>query len=158
MKTIRSFFCFCVILSVFSGCRQEEQKPVKPEDVLKQYVYCIDKNEFEKARGLSTPAGQQWLSELEAIISNEQTDSTVLNTKFLSLSCEGPGDTLLCSCVLEDQYERYTAQYRLVRIGEQWLVDAPEEEIIIENDIIESVPDSLLEEYLQDEIGKDIQE
>ncbi len=149
--TILSLFLLPVLI-ILIGCKREEPKPETPEEVLRHYQSYIDKNKFEEARALSTSAGQQWLSELEAIISNEQVDSTVLETKFLSLSCAGPGDTLTCSCVLEDQYERYTAEYRLVRIQGQWLVDAPEEDIIIDNDIIESVPDSLLKEYLEEEI------
>ena len=155
MKMIRTLFCLVAVLAALVGCKQEESKPETPEEVLKQYQANIDKNKFEEARTLSTPAGQQWLSELEAIISNEQVDSTVLDTRFLSLACEGAGDTLTCSCVLGDQYERYTAVYRLVRQEGQWLVDAPEEDIIIENDIIESIPDSLLEEYLDEEIRQD---
>ena len=151
MKMIRTLFCLLAVLAALAGCKQEESKPETPEEVLKQYQANIDKNKFEEARALSTPAGQQWLSELEAIISNEQSDSTELDTRFLSLSCEGQGDTLVCACVLKDQYERYTADYRLVRLEGKWLVDAPEEEIIIENDLIESVPDSLLEEYLMEE-------
>ncbi len=151
MKITPSLFHIIPILFALTSCKQGEPEPQKPEEVLKQYQAYIDKNLFEEARGLSTPAGQQWLAELEAIISNEQTDSTVLDTRFLSLSCEGAGDTLKCSCVLEDQYERYTADYRLVRLDGQWRVDAPEEDIIIENDILESVPDSLLEEYLEEE-------
>lgn len=151
MNVIRTILCFTALLAVLPGCKQEETKPDAPEEVLKQYQAYIDKNKFGEARELSTPAGQQWLSELEAIISNEQSDSTELDTRFLSLSCEGKGDTLVCACVLKDQYERYTADYRLVRLEGKWLVDAPEEEIIIENDLIESVPDSLLEEYLMEE-------
>ena len=138
------------LIVLTAGCKREEPKPETPEEVLKQYQAYIDKNKFEEARTLSTPAGRQWLSELEAIISNEKADSTVLDTRFLSLSCEGPGDTVQCACVMEDQYEKYTAEYRLVRLESQWLVDAPEEEIIIENDILESIPDSLLEEYLEE--------
>ena len=138
------------LLILIAGCKREEPKPETPEEVLKQYQAYIDKNKFEEARTLSTPAGRQWLSELEAIISNEKADSTVLDTRFLSLACEGPGDTVQCACVMEDQYEKYTAEYRLVRLESQWLVDAPEEEIIIENDILESIPDSLLEEYLEE--------
>jgi len=150
--TIPSLFLLAALI-ILMGCKREEPKPETPEDVLRHYQSYIDKNKFEEARALSTPAGQQWLSELEAIISNEQqVDSTVLETKFLSLSCRGPGDTLTCFCALEDQYERYTAEYRLVRLQGQWLVDAPNEDIIIENDIIESVPDSLLKEYLEEEI------
>lgn len=155
MKINKILFYLAAVLAALVACKQEESKPETPEEVLKQYQSNIDQNKFGEARALSTPAGRQWLTELEAIISNEQVDSTVLDTRFLSLSCEGAGDTLICSCVLEDQYEQYTAVYRLVSLEGQWLVDAPEEDIIIENDLIESIPDSLLEEYLDEEIRQD---
>lgn len=151
MNTSIPILCLIAAVATFAGCKQERSKPEKPEDVLRQYQAYIDKNKFEEARALSTPKGRDWLAELEKIIKNEQTDSTLLDTKFLSLFCKGPGDTLICNCVLEDQYERYTTDYKLIRIDGQWLVDAPEEDIIIENDVIESIPDSLLEEYIEEE-------
>ena len=40
---------------------------------------------------------------------------------------------------MEDQYEKYTAEYRLVKVEGKWLVDAPEDDMIIENDIIEAM-------------------
>ncbi len=151
MNTSIPILCLIAAVATLAGCKQERSKPEKPEDVLRQYQAYIDKNKFEEARALSTPKGRDWLAELEKIIKNEQTDSTLLDTKFLSLFCKGPGDTLVCNCVLEDQYERYTTDYKLIRIDGQWLVDAPEEDIIIENDVIESIPDSLLEEYIEEE-------
>ncbi|MCB0552573.1 MAG: hypothetical protein KDD02_03395 [Phaeodactylibacter sp.] len=144
-------FFFITLLSVaLGGCKNEPAPPVMPEDVLKQYQGYIDKNDFVAARKLSTPAGQQWLVELAKIIASEQADSTMLDTRFLSLHCEGQSDTLLCSCVLQDQYEKYPAEYRLIRMDGQWLVDAPQEEIIIENDVIESIPDSLLQQMMDE--------
>ncbi|MCB0569973.1 MAG: hypothetical protein KDC66_09435 [Phaeodactylibacter sp.] len=145
------FFLF--ILSVaLAACKNEPARPETPEDVLKQYQAHIDDNDFEAASKLSTPAGQKWLNELAKIIASEQADSTVLNTRFLSLHCEGEGDTLLCNCVLQDQYEKYPAEYRLIRIKGAWLVDAPQDEIIIENDVIEAIPDSMLEQMMEKEV------
>ena len=77
------------------------------------------------------------------------------NSEMYPFEDEGPGDTLMCDCVLQDQYEKYPAEYRLIRMDNRWLVDAPQEEIIIENDIIESIPDSLLQEMMDDELKEE---
>ncbi|HMQ47040.1 MAG TPA: hypothetical protein PKA00_06325 [Saprospiraceae bacterium] len=138
-------------LICLNACKNESKKDQTPEEVLQEYQGYIDRNEFDAAKQLSTPAGQNWLSELAEIISMEQPDSTILNTEFLTMNCTGEGDTLICACQMRDQYEQYPAEYILVRINERWLVDAPREEIIIEDDIIEAIPDSLLEKMMEQE-------
>jgi hypothetical protein len=147
-KSLFSLICiFCLV-----ACQSEPKQPETPEEVLRQYQHYIDNNQFEEAKTLSTDSGKEWLTELASIIADEQPDSTLLVTKFISLNCEEEGDVLICVCVLEDQYEKYPAEYRLLKIDDQWLVDAPEEEIIIENDIIEALPDSLLDKIMEEDI------
>lgn len=138
-------------LLCFTACKNESKKSQTPEEVLQEYQGYIDRNEFEAAKELSTPAGQNWLTELAEIIAMEQPDSTLLNTEFLAMNCSGQGDTLICACQMRDQYEEYPAEYILVKMNDRWLVDAPQDEIIIEDDIIESIPDSLLEEMIEQE-------
>lgn len=147
-------FISTIFLLFIFACQQTAQQAKTPEEVLMQYQKYIDNNQFEEAKKLSTAAGKEWLSELASIIEDEQPDSTLMNTQFLSINCQEEGDILVCDCVLEDQYEKYTATYRLVKEEEQWLIDAPEEEIIIENDIIEALPDSLLEEIMEEQIAE----
>jgi len=140
-----------IIAALLWSCGSEGSPPPRePEAVLKQYQGFVDKNLLEKAKMLSTPAGQDWLDELKAIVEEEQPDSTLFHTEFLSVNCLGEGDTLRCQCVLEDQYERYTSDYHLVKLNGQWLVDAPQEEIQIDNDILEQLPDSLVREMMQE--------
>lgn len=134
-------------LLFFAAC-QSEPPPRSPEEVLKDYQALVDQNQLEAAKDLSTPAGQQWLDELAGIIEDELPDSTLFHTEFLSIACTGDGDTLLCQCVLQDQYERYNSTYIMVRTDGQWRVDAPRDEIQIDDDILENLPDSLLEEMM----------
>jgi len=137
------------------ACQSDPKQPETPEEVLRQYQQYIDNNQFEAAKSLSTAKGQEWLTELASIIEDEQPDSTILTTRFLSINCGVPNEeVLICECVLEDEYEKYTAEYRLVKSGKGWLVDAPQEDIIIQNDIIEAMPDSLIEEIMEEEIPK----
>jgi hypothetical protein len=140
-----------IITTLLWSCGGEEPMlPQTPEKVLKQYQEYVDKNRLEKAKSLSTPAGQTWLDELKAIIEEEKPDSTLFHTEFISVNCTGERDTILCQCVLEDQYERYTSDYHLVKLNGQWLVDAPQEEIQIDNDILEHLPDSLVQQMMQE--------
>ena len=140
-----------IITVLLWSCGSEESMPPRaPEEILKEYQGYVDKNRLEKAKVLSTPAGQAWLDELKAIVEEEQPDSTLFHTEFLSVSCAGQGDTMLCQCVLEDQYERYTSDYHLVKLNGQWRVDAPQDEIQIDNDLIEHLPDSLVQEIMQE--------
>lgn len=150
MKQIAKYSAAALLLALaWMGCKQET---VSPEEVLRQYQAHIDKNEFEAAAKLSTPANQLWLDELAKIIAGEKEEDSVLNTKFLNINSEGSGDTLQFNCMLQDQFEVYSAAYRLVRIKGQWLVDAPQEDAFIEHDFIDNIPDSLLEEMLEDEV------
>lgn len=141
------------VLLLLAACQSDppaEQR--SPEEVLKAYQGLVDKNKLEEAKALSTEAGKEWLDELAEIIASEQPDSTIFHTAFLSTNCEGKGDTLICQCVLEDQYERYTSDYILIRSADgQWLVDAPPEDLQIDDDLLENVPDSVIEEMLEED-------
>jgi hypothetical protein len=142
---------YLLVIFFMISCQPDSNQPETPEEVLKLYQQYIDNNQFEEAKTLSTEAGKEWLSELAAIIVDEQPDSTILTTRFLSVNCTEKERMLICECELEDQYEKYTAEFRLVKVEGRWMVDAPEEDIIIENDIIEAMPDSLLDAILEGE-------
>lgn len=142
-------FLFFLLLCSWA-CQSDPPPPQSPQDILKAYQKHIDNNEFEAARQLSTEAGKVWLTDLETIIAGEAPDSTLLTTQFLSIDCEEEGAFLICECTLKDQYEEYTAVYRLVKSEDTWLVDAPQDDIIIEDDVLEGLPDSMLEQILEE--------
>ncbi len=144
---------------LFQACSAKEEgssstPPSSPEEVLKAYQALVDQNKFEQAKRLSTAANQDWLTELGSILEGEQPDSTLFQTEFLAIHCEGLGDTLRCNCVLEDQYEKYTSDYYLVKANGQWLVDAPKDDVQIEGDILENLPDTLLQELMEEAPGQ----
>jgi hypothetical protein len=143
MKQLLKFSAMASLLLALAGACQA---PVaSPEEVLRQYQAHIDQNEFEAAAKLSTPANQAWLSDLAAIISaEEQEGESVLYTKFINIATNGSGDTLLLDCTLQDQYEIYSAVFRLVRLNGQWRVDMPQDEVYIDFDLIDEIPDTLL--------------
>jgi len=109
------------------GCQPDPAADrASPEEVLRAYQDFIDKNQFVQAELLSTPAEQKRLEEMAVMLRSMPEDSTLLETRFLNIDCRVEGDTARCRCRVEDQYERYEQQYRLVRIDGRWLVDVPE--------------------------------
>ena len=127
-----------------------ESEPTPPAEVVKQFQGHIDKNEFAEAKALSTPRGQQRLDDLEAIIAGELADSSIFNTTFLEIDRRINGDTARCLCLVEDSYERYETDYKLVKMDGKWRVDVPEEESVDEEEFIEMLDslnyDSLFQE------------
>jgi len=134
---MKRFLLLCLPLLVLLSCRREPELPNTPEEVLRLYQSHYDKNEFEEAKELSTPAERQRLDDLKAIIESEPADSTIFTTTFLSINCQVLQDTATCICEVKDIEEPYTTEYKLVRMDGQWLVDAPEEEVEIEEDFME---------------------
>lgn len=137
---------FIVVLGAL-GCQKDTEpvSPASPEEVLRTYQGLYDRNQFEAAMAYSTPAEQERLAELAVIIRQEMVDSTVLKTTFEALTCQVNGDTALCDCLLQDQYERYQARFQLVRNTQgKWLVDAPHQEELRIDEELDRIMDSLL--------------
>lgn len=144
---IRASKYFIILLLFLAGCQEERAFPETAEDTLRQYQSYIDNNDFVNARLLSTPKEQARLVELEKIINEEvvvsQSESSLLHTIFHSIKCEKKEMYTECICELEDEYERYKQLFRLVQKDKYWLVDAPDEEIIINDEVLLNVIDSL---------------
>jgi len=141
--------CLLVLISLLLACQPEsvesgETVNRSPEEVLRAYQAHYDRNQFEEAKELSTPAEQERLDELAEIIAMEVSDSTVLETVFEELNCSVSGDTARCLCTLRDQYEQYQANFQLVRSSGGWLVDAPHEEQLRIDEELDRIMDSLL--------------
>ncbi len=143
------FLTLIALIVIVFSCQSESGSSDEhntPENVLKLYQRHFDKNEFEHAKKLSTEAGKRWIEDIAPMIVNEFSDSTILTTVFNSLDCTIEKDTALCFCELEDDNESYTAFYRLIKIQDRWLVDAPDEEVSIEYEDEEIAVDSFLME------------
>lgn len=125
------------------SCESDPQTP--PDEVVRMYQAYVDQNEFAQAALLSTPAEQKRLKELEQMIAMDM-DSTILETLFERIDCEIQRDTARCTCLLEDQYESYTALFVLVKPNGDWLIDLPEEEEIEYDEDMEAIMDSLFQD------------
>ena len=137
MKQLALLFLTCIL----GGCQPDRPPTERPDPavVLQHYQSHIDSNRFAAAQELSTPAEQERIALLAQILAGEDPDSTLLHTRFLATRCEIQEDTALCYCEMEDDYERYEQVFRLVWRQGQWLVDAPDEEIFIEEKVIDSL-------------------
>lgn len=134
---MKHFLLLCLPLLVLLSCQRKPKLPNTPEEVVRQYQVYYDQNQFAEAKELSTPAERQRLDDLKAIIESEPADSTIFTTTFLSINCQTNKDTAICLCEVRDIEEPYTTEYKLIKIDGQWLIDAPEEEIEVEEDFME---------------------
>lgn len=135
------FLCFSLVACLWS-CESDPATP--PDEVVRMYQAYIDQNQFDQAAQLSTSAEQKRLQELEQMIAADM-DSTILETTFERIDCEIQSDTARCTCLLEDQYEAYTAMFILVKNSGNWLIDLPEDEEIEYDEDLEAIIDSLLQ-------------
>ncbi len=119
-----------------SSDRQMPEASADPESVVREYQALIDRNQFEAAKALSTDKEDLRLSDMASIIAEQETDSTILNTTFVQIKCAARGDSATCLCLLRDQYEAYDAEYHLIRQDGRWLVDAPEEDFQIDEELM----------------------
>lgn len=145
---MRQTVTFSLLGLLFSFFACEEDPSTTPAEVVRLYQAYVDQNEFEKAAKLSTTSEKKRLQELEQMIAAD-ADSSILYTKFESINCRQLGtDTVKCDCLLKDQYETYDAVFTLIKSGQDWLIDLPEQESVEYETEIEAVIDSLLRETI----------
>lgn len=121
-----------------------EKIPSTPEETVRQYQAYIDSNRFELAQSLSTPRSAPLHEMMAGIVADTPSDSSLIHTQFLTMDCEEKKDTVLCTCLLRDEYEEYTSEYILVKIEDRWLVDLPDEEAdfeLFEQEMLEEWPE-----------------
>lgn len=134
---MRRFLLFTVVILAWSACKREALLPQTPEEVIRKYQAYYDKNQFDEAKLLSTPRERQRLDSFKELLEGEPADSTIYTTTFLSINCTVNQDTARCLCEVQDVEEPYTTQFKLLKIKGQWFMDAPEEEVEIEEDFME---------------------
>lgn len=143
----KSYLFLLLLIMALAACISDPPltNTQAPEEVLRKYQNFVDKNYFDKARQLCTTAEKARLNQLEAILAEELQDSTILTTVFLKVDCQTRGSITRCDCLVKDDYEEYEAEYKLVKQKGKWLVDSPEEEIIIESDVIKETLEEMQE-------------
>lgn len=133
-----------LLIGVLNNCQEEQTvKQRSPEEVLQIYQGHFDQNEFDKAILYSTSAGKDWIESIAPMISGEFGEETTSHTIFHSIDCKIVSDTAICDCLLEDETETYEASYRLIKVKDIWLVDAPDEDHSIEYEDREEIFDDL---------------
>ena len=150
MKNLLPVLLLLLFLAAVSCKNQpslEEDLPNTPEEVIRQYQAWVDSNRFDQAKYLSTRRERERLDELAKIIADDLMDATILNSVFHEIRCQTLGETARCLCEIEDQYEKYSIEYTLVKVKGQWLIDAPEDSGIppdkIIDDLLKQAPQEL---------------
>lgn len=138
---MRNYYFLFVFIFLSVSCANEtnqlnEALPNTPEAVVRSYQAYLDKNEFEKAKRLSTEAEKKRLDAIFNIISTEPSDSTIFNTIFLEINCITNKNKALCACLVEDFEEKYRDTFHLLKLKGQWLVDVTEDKFNIESDVM----------------------
>jgi len=151
-----TFYLLLVLFAFAQACKNntpQETDNRTPEEIIRQFQSHYDKNDFAEVKKLSTPKMEEFLDKLAKQIAADPLDSTLFNTTFLNISCEQKADTAFCICLMKDEFEdEYETEYKLVRVGGRWLVDAPEEDFLMEDSEIFLPEDSLDNEMLKDEM------
>ena len=136
------FLVNCYACQESTGSKDPE---VPPETVIKRYQKHVDNNEFASAILLSTAEGAELVQEVAASLTAEELEMAKLNTTFHRIDCEIDEPVAICLCDMEDEYERYTAEFILILEDGKWLVDAPEtgQDQAEINEIVDGVLDNI---------------
>jgi len=150
-----TMYILLLLLAIAQACNNapaaEEDKRT-PEEIIRLFQSHYDKNDFEAAKQLSTAKVQEFLSMLAKQVAADPIDSTLFNTTFIAISCEQKADTAFCKCLLKDDYEdQYETEYKLVKVGGRWLVDASEEDFSTDESEIFLPEDSLDADLMLDD-------
>ena len=113
-------FCCAVILLLGSFCKSKPN--LSPEETVQQWQACIDKNQFDLAREMSTGEALLYIDELAGY--NNTTDTLAWeNNIMLNLKCQIIGDSAICRYHFEDELgEPAPGQLGLKRIQGYWFV------------------------------------
>ena len=136
MKNI--FLSFISFLLIF-GCQSEPTG--SPESVVRQWQDHMDKNEFGKAKELSTPETQVTITSIEALLNMDSEPIPIDTTEFITLKCNEKDAEAVCyySIKIEDEFieidneivkmdgEIIADSFLLKKIKGEWLIDIPEE-------------------------------
>lgn len=126
-------FCLLCAGLLWGGCQQNntdsaaETFPNTPEGVVRQYQAYLDKNEFDKAKRISTDAEQERLELLKGIITGELLESSTMTTQFTQLSCQETRNTAICIGAYVEDGEAFEDTFYLEKVDERWLVTITEE-------------------------------
>lgn len=152
LRILVSNYSFLITLSFglfFIGCQNDstqgkttealDKLATTPEGIVRQYQAYIDKNEFDKAKRVSTPSEQDRLELLKAIITGDLLEGATMTTTFTALDCQETGNKALCVGTYVEDEEAFQDTFFLEKMNNQWLVtitEEVEEPIIIESEEI----------------------
>ncbi|MFK7935683.1 MAG: hypothetical protein AB8G22_19370 [Saprospiraceae bacterium] len=132
-------FITLLVLAIFFllSCQTDstEQRPENvleklaqtPEGIVRQYQSYLDKNEFDKAKRVSTAAEQERLEMIKGIITGELLESSTMTTAFIDLNCKEDGNKAFCIGKYAEDGENFQDTFYLEKVDNQWLVTITED-------------------------------
>ena len=144
-------YACCFLLIFLLACASESATtemahPETPEAVVRTWQKLVDNNEFAKARQLSTPNAIALIDIIETFQMSEPADSSIIETRFLSLNCQTAEEAATCFALIEYEGEKIQDTIYLVKTEGKWLMDIPEEESDYESDVIEEMMQEIEED------------
>lgn len=138
---MKKVFLFLFLFFMLFGCGMEPQFSNTPEGVVRKWQEHMDKNQFEKAKKLSTPETQVTITSIEALLTMDQEPIPIDTTEFITLNCQEKANDAVCKYTIKLEGEFMELEGEIVRveeeiiadsfllkkIGSNWLVDIPEE-------------------------------
>ena len=100
----------------------QDERPLTPDEVVRQWQRHIDRNEFDEARALSTSQARIFVDEVDQLTTADTLG--IVETQLLNLTCQTMGDSAVCRYEFEFDGVREKGQVTLRRVKNQWLVDA----------------------------------
>lgn len=149
---------FLSLIFLFAGC--QEEAPDNPEGVIRLWQQYMDRNDFEAAKELSTPQGQQVITDIEELLSFDGEPIPVDTTDFIAMACVENGNQAVCRYTerMKEEYfqrgnerikveeEIISDSFLLKKIKGKWLVDLPDDPIPNDEELQEMFNELLEEE------------
>lgn len=134
--------CSGAFLLLFSFCKS--QPDLSPEATVQLWQSYIDKNQFDRARELSTGEALLYINELASYNTGPDTLEWE-NNVMLSLKCQILGDSANCTYFFEDELsELAPGQLALKLIKNRWLVSRTDFEYAMPNDTLQPGDEDLI--------------
>ena len=133
-----SIFVVCCLLA---ACHSPADSA--PEEVVRQWQFYIDHNQFDSARLYSTELARSYVDFLDAL--SQGDTSEIDNTQLYDLQCDVRGDSAICHYLIEGEMgEKIPDTLILQRIKGRWLVHRVEGFLVIPVDTLQPGDENII--------------
>lgn len=130
MKRNGSLFLlfFGFLIFTIPSCQNDPPLPKEPTAVVQQWQEWINKNNFAKAKRLSTNNAREWIDWISQVL-EEGSITEETTSVFRKIDCEIDKRAATCFCQIEEMGEVFADTFFLLKEKDQWLINIPETEL-----------------------------